>query len=101
MKKIAHSPRSAVKAAIAICWPTEYAATTAVGALEANTLTSSACWTPAPPGVNGTAPATWLTAKTSRTFSTEPPTRNASSRNQKPAKRHTHASAWIDATSRR
>ena len=37
------------------------------------TLTSSACCTPAPPGVNGTAPATWPTPKTSSTFSTGPP----------------------------
>ena len=101
MKITAASPAIAVKAAIAICWPTEYAATTVAPALVEKTLTSSACWTPAPPGVNGTAPATWPTAKTSSTFWTEAPTRKASSRNQNAPKRHSHATACSAATSRR
>src|SRR5213075_2673083 len=73
----------------------------AVGALEAKTLTSSACCTPAPPGVKGTAPATWLTAKTRRTFLTDAPTRKASRKNQKAAPRESQANACRQATSRR
>ena len=55
--------------------------------MPANTLASSACWTPAPCGVNGTAADTAFTPSTSSTFLTEPPTRNASSSIQKAAKR--------------
>jgi hypothetical protein len=48
------------------------AATVAPAAVPANTLTSSACCTPAPPGVNGTIAATALTPSTSRTFFDRP-----------------------------
>ena len=44
------------------------------------TLASSACCTPAPWGVNGTAADTALTPSTSITFLTEPPTPKASSK---------------------
>ena len=57
------------------------------GRAPANTLTSSACCTPAPPGVNGTTAATALTPSTSSTLRTDPPTLNASSRSQNAAKR--------------
>ena len=81
----AMKPTASENAPIAICWPTEYAVTTDE---PPKTFTSSACWTPAPPGVNGTTAATALTPSTSRTFSTEPPTPNASSRHQNAVKRN-------------
>jgi hypothetical protein len=65
------------------------------------TLTSSACWTPAPWGVNGTAADTAFTPSTSSTFFTEPPTWNASSRNQNAAKRKHQPPSCTANTSRR
>ena len=56
--------------------------------------------TPAPPGVKGTAAATALTPSTSSTFFTEPPTWNASSRNQKAVKRSSQPANWTARTSR-
>ncbi len=70
-------------------------------AVPANTCTRNACCTPAPPGVNGTAAATALTPSTSSTFFTEPPTLNASSRNQNAVKRHSQPANWTAKTSRR
>ena len=70
-------------------------------AVPANTLTSSACCTPAPCGVNGTAAATAFTPSTSSTFLTEPPTLKASSRNQKAAKRNSQPANWTANTSRK
>ena len=84
-----------------ICWPTEYAATVAPAAAPAKTLTSSACWTPAPPGVNGTTAATAFTPSTSRTLRTDPPTLKASSRHQNAAKRKHQPPNWTANTSRR
>ena len=55
--------------------------------MPANTLTSSACCTPAPCGVKGTAADTAFTPSTSSTFFTEPPTWKASSSIQNAAKR--------------
>ena len=69
--------------------------------MPANTFTSSACATPAPWGVNGTAAATAFTPSTSSTFFTEPPTRNASSSIQNAAKRNTHPASWTANTSRK
>ena len=91
-------PMPKVSAAIAICWPTEYAATTEP---EPKTFTSSACCTPAPPGVNGTSAATALTPSTSSTFETDPPTWKASSRHQNAAKRHSQPANWTSQTSRK
>ena len=59
----------------------------APAAVPANTFASSACWTPAPPGVKGTSAATALTPSTSSTLRTEPPTLNASSSIQNAVKR--------------
>ena len=56
-------------------------------AVPAKTFVSSACCTPAPCGVNGTAADTAFTPSTSSTFFTEPPTLKASSSIQKAAKR--------------
>src|SRR4051794_35495274 len=97
----AAKPTARLKAAIAICWPTEYAATVAPAAVPANTLTKNACCTPAPPGVNGTAAATALTPSTSSTLRTDPPMWNASSRNQNAVKRHSQPANWTANTSRR
>ena len=94
----AASPMPNVSAAIAICWPTEYAATVAP---EPKTFTSSACCTPAPPGVNGTSAATALTPSTSSTLPTDPPTLNASSRHQNAAKRNSQPANWTSHTSRK
>ena len=69
--------------------------------MPANTLTSSACATPAPWGVNGTAAPTAFTPSTSSTFFTEPPTLNASSRNQKAVKRNSQPASCTANTSRR
>ena len=73
----------------------------APAAVPANTFTSSACCTPAPPGVNGTTAATALTPSTSSTLRTEPPTLNASSRNQNAVKRHSQPPNCTSHTSRR
>ena len=91
-------PITNVSAAIAICWPTEYAATVAP---EPKTFTSSACCTPAPPGVNGTSAATAFTPSTSSTLLTEPPTLNASSRHQNAAKRNSQPANCTSHTSRK
>ena len=61
---------------MAICWPTENAATSG---LWAKIVSSSACCTPAPPGVNGNTDATTWTPRTSNALRTEPPMWNASS----------------------
>src|SRR5215216_2518330 len=73
----------------------------AAAAVPAKTLTSSACCTPAPPGVNGTSAATALTPSTSSTFLTEPPTLNADSRNQNAVKRRNQPPSWTSQTSRK
>ena len=65
------------------------------------TLASSACCTPAPWGVNGTAADTALTPSTSITFLTEPPTPKASSNIQKAAKRNSQPANWTPKTWRR
>ena len=70
-------------------------------ACPAKTFTSSACCTPAPPGVNGTSAATALTPSTSSTFFTEPPTLNAVSRNQNAAKRSPQPPSCTSQTSRK
>ena len=73
----------------------------APAAVPPKTFTSSACWTPAPPGVNGTSAAMAFTPSTSSTFWTEPPTLNASSRNQKAAKRRHQPPSCTSHTSRK
>ena len=70
-------------------------------AVPANTVASSACCTPAPPGVNGTAAATALTPRTSITFLTDPPTLNASSSSQNAVKRNAHPPSCTRKTWRR
>src|SRR5204863_2339252 len=97
----ATKPTPSVVTAMTICWPTEYAATVAPVATPAKTFTSSACCTPAPPGVNGTTAATALTPSTSRTLRTEPPTLNASSSNQNAVKRKTQPPSCQANTSRK
>src|SRR5215208_6051654 len=69
--------------------------------VPATTLTSSACCTPAPPGVNGTSAATALTPRTSSTFLTEPPTLNDSSSSQNAMNRSAQPPSWTSQTSRR
>jgi hypothetical protein len=101
MNTSARKPTPNVKAPIATCWPTEYAATVAPGAVSANTFTRSACATPAPCGVNGTAAATALTPSTNSTFFTDPPTLNASSKNQNAAKRNSQPANCTANTSRK
>ena len=76
-------------------------ATVAPDAVPAKTFTRNACCTPAPPGVNGTTAATALTPSTSSTFLTEPPTPNASSRNQNAAKRKHQPPSCTSQTSRK
>ena len=73
----------------------------APGAAPANTFVRSACCTPAPCGVNGTAADTAFTPSTSSTFFTEPPTLNASSSIQKAAKRKHQPPSWTRNTSRK
>ena len=97
----ATNPRASENVAMAICWPTEYAATVAPLAAPAKTLTRNACWTPAPPGVNGTIDATALTPSTRSTLRTEPPMPNASSRFQNAAKRNSQPANCTSHTSRR
>ena len=70
-------------------------------AVPANTFTSSACWTPAPPGVKGTSAATTLTPRTSSTLRTEPPTLKASSSRKNAVKRNSQPTNWIANTSRK
>ena len=67
---------------------------------SAKTFVSSACCTPAPCGVNGTAADTAFTPSTSSTFLTDPPTLKASSSIQKAAKRKHHPPSWTRNTSR-
>src|SRR4051812_1901958 len=97
----AAKPSASVKTAMAICWPTEKAATVAPLAVPAKTLTRKACCTPAPPGVKGTTEATALTPRTSSTLRTEPPMLKASSRFQKAAKRKSQPANCTSQTSRR
>ena len=68
--------------------------------LGVNAVAACIPFTPGGAGVNGTSAATALTPSTSRTFLTEPPTLNASSRNQNAVKRNAHAPSWTRKTSR-
>ena len=95
-KTSAKKPIAKVNTAMAICWPTEYAA-----ARPPKTLTRNACVTPAPWGVNGTAAPTAWTPSTSSTFLTEPPILNASSISQNAVKRNTQPASCMPKTSRR
>ena len=96
----AAKPIPKVSTPIAICWPTEYAATMEPAAVPANTFASRACCTPAPCGVNGTAADTAFTPSTSSTFFTDPPTLKASSSIQNATKRQHHPANWTANTSR-